>query len=156
MKTILLFSIVFFIGLTACKKDQITNPSDTVFVDTVSATRYYESDIIPSQFAEIYNSWRLIRITGGYTGNGYIPDFDYITFKKNGIYCITRGDTLKEFGKISIEKHDADLVLKFIPEKMGGNYFSYVEKTVDLSHKDTLYLIDPCCDLYNYEFIKEK
>lgn len=152
MKTKFFIVFLFCLIAFACKQNQITNPSNTKFIDTVSAVKYYSSDPINQKFQNIYRKWEVIRITGGITGAGFKPEFNLITFKKNGIYCLSQEDTLKEYGNIRIERQDSMLILKFIPEKIGKNYFSYVEKTVNLSHKDTLILVDPCCDLFVYEF----
>ena len=157
MKTTLFFSILLFTGFVSCKKDNSpTTITNSTFIDTVSAKRYYASDIIPPQYSGLYNKWKLIKITGGFSGDGYEPNFDYIFFKQNGIYCISCKDTIKGFGQINVIMQDNELTISLTPDKLSSAFFSNFQKQVDLKHTDTLFLSDPCCDLYNYEFVKQK
>jgi hypothetical protein len=155
MKTILFFSIILFIGFFSCKKDNGSTVSSTNFIDTVSTKRYYASDILQPKFSGLYKNWKLIEISGGLVG-GYkkVNYKENFIFKQNGIYCITRNDTTKEFGQIIIVKQDSELTIHLSPDKLSGTFFDYFDKQVHLGN-DTLFLSDPCCDLYTYEFIKQ-
>ncbi len=155
MKTAFLFLCILFIGFVSCNKENTVNSSlKSTFIDTALANRYYSVDIVPTQFTELYNNWKLVEISGGFSGNGYKANFDNIVFKQNGIYSITNGDTLKEFGKINIVDQSNGLTISLIPDSLSGTVLFDSEKQIDLTHRDTLILNAPCCDRYNYMFIK--
>jgi hypothetical protein len=154
MKVQLIISGLFLVSFLSCKKDNSSNTK--TFIDTVSVTRYYPVDSVPTKYSSIYNKWKLTKITGGFAGTKVIPSYvEYLYFKKNGIYCFTVNDTLKGFGKINIVNTTNNLTISYTPDKLSGKVFSEFETQVDLLHSDTLYLINPCCDLYTYEFVKQ-
>ena len=110
----------------------------------------------------IYGQWKLYKISGGFGGTGYAPDFDYLEIKNVGIYGLIRNDSILEYGKIELDTFDLNtdsyLQLKLTPEYFNGqNHMMYTSKIyVDLIMNDSLNIISPCCDLYNYHFIRLK
>ncbi len=152
MKTILFFSIILFIGFISCKKDNISNGSGSIFIDTVSTKRYYASDIIQPKFSGLYNNWKLINTYCSFaTRVNYSENF---IFKPNGIYCIIRNDTTIGFGQINIVKQDSELIINFKPDKLSGTFFSNSDEQVNLA-KDTLFLSGPYLVSCGFEFIKQ-
>lgn len=154
MLRLLIISIVF-IGMAGCKKE---SNHVKFHLDSIARDKYYSAEIIPGDHHSIYGKWKLFKVSGGFSGAGHDPDFDYLEIKSVGIYGLVRNDILFEYGKIALDTFDISvtgfLQVKFIPDyhKDINPYFYLAEKYVDLKRTDTLDLISPCCDMYNYHF----
>ena len=156
MKATIYLATILLLGFSSCKKDMnTTKTANLSFIDTISVKRYYAKDILQPQFTSLYNKWKLIEISGGFSGGLHNLNFNYLTFKQNGIYCITRNDTAIAFGQINVINIYNGLTISFTPDKLSSPFFSSFQKQADLSRQDTLLLSDPCCDLYNYKFVKQ-
>ena len=119
-------------------------------------TMYYATEIFDEVYQTIYGKWKLNTISGGFTGNGYDPDFEYLNFVEYGIYQFINADTLLEFGKIVIEEQLEDTLRISLQPDTGSTVFFYdSEKYVELTGDD-LDLVSPCCDRYNYHFTREE
>jgi hypothetical protein len=148
--------VVFcFAGLLSCAE---TNDIQ-MHLKSVDDSAYYEEEIVPDAHAYIYGKWKLVSISGGFTGGGYEPDFDFLEIKSIGIYGLVRNDTLFEYGKIEVDTFDVNrddvLQIRLIPESYTGasGYWGPAEKYVVLD-KEILILESPCCDFYNHHFKK--
>lgn len=103
----------------------------------------------------MYGKWELYDVSGGFSGSGYEPDYDYLEFKSFGIYGIVRNDSLFEYGKIVLDTFDINtpgfLQIRLVPEYHYGKtpYMYSPQIYVEFNDNDTLSLISPCCDLYN-------
>jgi hypothetical protein len=143
---------ILLVAFPGCQKDQVYS-----YLDSVAADSYYSDEIIPSDYRKIYGEWQLYKISGGFSGDGYTPDFDYLDIKPIGIYGLVRNDILFESGKIEPFMFDSAssgfLQVKLIPVYSSGNPSMYPpEKYLHLRGTDSLDLISPCCDMYNYHF----
>lgn len=152
--TVKLFSVILLLGLLGCDENNVNGP-----LDALDCAAYYESEIMGATSLEIYGKWNLVDISGGFSGSGYEPDFDFLEFKKFGIYGLVRNDTLFEYGKVALETFDPNqpeaLQIRLIPEWYAGtNPYMQPEKYVVLNGLDSLALLSPCCDMYNYHFRK--
>lgn len=160
LKTIIL---MLSIGLLSCE-----NENDIKFhLDSINSRKYYSQEIIPDDYQKIYGKWKLKEISGGFSGTGYEPDYDYLEIKSVGIYGFIRNDSLFEYGKIELDTFDeispdylqlSYLQVRLIPDYYVGPY-SYMdtpEKYIDLIGNDSLVLISPCCDRYNYHYKRVK
>ena len=159
MKTVLHFmSIFLLLGFISCNNDKDSNAGiNTSLIDAVSVNRYYPSEIILPLYAGMYNKWKLTHVTGGFIGGEHALNFDYLIFKPNGIYCIIRNDSTKEFGQVNVlEQSDERLKISLTPDKSSATFLGDSEKYIDLTHRDTLRMNAPCCDRFNYEYIKLK
>lgn len=159
MKTILKSIIwVLFFGLLSCEEDS----NETSYLSSIDSDKYYSNEIIPLDYQQIYGKWRLYEVSGGISGTGYEPDYDYLEIKKFGIYGLIRDGRLFEYGKIELDTFDinteAYLQVKLIPDYYVGRNpnMDTPEKYVDLKGTDSLNLISPCCDLYNYHYKRVK
>jgi len=103
----------------------------------------------------IEGTWNLVAITGGITGGGYQANFDAIRFDKtnfdllknktsiyNGTYVLTPNSTEPDSFKITSAVTLAD------------GFLNIKEKKFEKEKSGNLFLSEPCCDLYNYEFTK--
>lgn len=156
MKAILkpvLWMLLF--GMLSCLNDE----SILLHLDSVKSDKFYQEEIIPAEYLGIYGKWKLYDISGGIHGGGYEPDYDFLEIKSSGIYGLVRNDNLFEYGKIELDTFDSNttgfLQVKFVPEYFEGqNPNSYPpEKYISLK-KDSLNLISPCCDMYNYHYVR--
>ena len=126
-----------------------------ISIDSMSTDNYYSIEIFSSQNSKIYGKWNLKEISGGIHGNGYEPNFDYLEARNIGIYGLIRNDSLLEFGKISIDEQNVEsLLIKLIPDINSDTFLFDSEKYVDLYGNDTLVFLAPCCDRFNYHFIR--
>jgi len=159
MRTLLKSFIgILFLGLLGCEKE-----SNVRFhLDSIDSHKYYSNEIIPTDYQKIYGKWRLYKVSGGFHGTGHEPDYDYLEIKNFGIYGLVRNDTLFEYGKIELDTFDNNtndfLQVRFIPDYYNGlNPYMYPpEKYIDLKGTDSLDLISPCCDMYNYHYKRIK
>lgn len=116
-------------------------------------TLYYQEDIFNEAYKKVYGKWILEFISGGKTGDGYEPNFDYLEFIPYGIYQFVNADTLLEFGKVIIEEQsDTLLKISLNPDQCSTIFFNDSEKFVEFTGDNQLDLIAPCCDRYNYHF----
>lgn len=158
MKTTKLFIItlisVFALG---CKTEEMSLKP----LDEIPTTKYYSSDILPSQSQLIYGVWKVSSTSGGFSGKGYTKDFDYLLLKRNGIFGIMRNDSLIGYGKLTLLSDMTmspvyKLFCKFDFDKNAAiELYNDSEKYFQLVGKDTLNLIAPCCDRYNIHLIRQ-
>ena len=128
-------------------------PAEAQLIDTIAKNHYYEEEIFSDKYLDIYNNWMLTDITGGFSGEGYEADFDYMTIDSIGIFRIYRNDSLFIYGKITIEdQNDDQLLATFDADTLTGDIlFDDMQKYV-LIDSNSLILYAPCCDRYNYHF----
>jgi len=122
----------------------------------VDADKYYKNEIFEDNYRDIYGAWALRAISGGFTGTGFSPDFDFLEVQRIGIFKIVRNDSVLAYGKIQIEEQKGDAVtVAFKPEKTLQPVSIFdSEKLIDL-RKDAMNLFSPCCDRYNYHFVRK-
>lgn len=153
-KSISVLTLLLSIVLLSCEKkvDPIVNK-----LDILTKNEYYNFEIFNDYFLDIYGKWELYEVTGGIHGEGHDLNFDILEIKEYGIYAFLRNDTILEFGKIKIdEQTNESLIITFKPD-IDSEIFMYdSEKNIDLYGMDTLYLRSPCCDRYNYYFIRKE
>ncbi len=131
------------------------------WLDSAAFEKYYSEEIIPFDFRGIYGTWQLYGISGGFSGMGYEINFDYLVLKPIGIYGLVRNDSLFEYGSIQIipplDNSTGMLAIKFLPDYYSdlNPYYDPNGKYVTLKGRDSLNLISPCCDNYNWHFIRK-
>jgi hypothetical protein len=127
-------------------------------LEHLKSNEYYQSEIFSQNYLDIYGRWKLFDISGGFTGSGHELDFDILEVKKYGIYGIIRNEDVLEYGKIRTDALPVDSRLRvyFEKDEKAGTYMGDNEKFVSFSGKDTLHLNSPCCDRYNYHFVRIK
>jgi hypothetical protein len=109
----------------------------------------------PQPQNQLVGKWKLEKISGGITGSGYKADWNAIDIKNGSTYRRFNGDTLKFSSTYKFQTKDGKEVVIFA-EKPGDKAIQYFEsqaKTYRIE-KGRLYLDEPCCDFYNYEFSK--
>lgn len=149
---------ILFFGLISCKKEE----NIKFHLSSIDSNTYYSEEIIPDDYRMIYGKWKLNKISGGFSGMGHNPDYDYLEIKNIGIYGLVRGGNLFEYGKIELVNFDSNnkdlLQVKFTPEfsVSGIPHIAPPEKYIHLNGKDSLDLIAPCCDMYNYHYTRVK
>jgi len=153
-RSLILLCLLAFLG---CKEDE--NPG--FIMDLIQSNRYYNQEVIPVAYQNMYGQWRLYDISGGLTASGKETDFDYLELKPFGIYGMVRDDILFEYG--SVEKYTFDStsteglqvrMLAEFPSGLEPYFFSSWTKYVFLRGTDSLDLVSPCCDMYNYHFVR--
>lgn len=159
MKTILKAAIgIIIFGLFSCEKDD----NSKSYLDSLISSKYYSKEIMPTYYQSIYGKWKLFKVSGGLAGVGYEPDYEYLEIKNIGIYGLVKNEILFEYGKIELDTFDFNtkeyLQIKFISDYYNGlNPKMYPsERYVELKGSDTLNLISPCCDMYNFHYKRIK
>ena len=151
LKLLLMLS---FLSFLRCEENKDKNSH----LAEIDRSHYYDKEIIPAAYNQIYGKWKLKEISGGFSGKGYEPDFDFLEIKSIGIYGLVRNNVLFEYGKIELVTFDANrtdaLQIRFIPDdSVASNpYMTPPEKYLDLTGPNTLDIQSPCCDMYNYHF----
>ena len=142
------------IGLISCEKD----PVQIDFVlEGFETETYYESEIFDETYCSLYGKWRLYEVSGGIHGGGHTPNFDYLEIKKFGIYGFIRNDSILEYGRIIVDEQTKEtLLIHFEPDANSDVFMYDSEKYVEFYEKGRLSLDSPCCDRYNYHFIRAK
>jgi len=149
---------ILILGLLSCEKEDKIE----FLLDPIDTNKYYSYEIIPTDYQKIYGKWKLYKVSDGLHGTGYEPDFDYLEIKSIGIYGLIRNDSLFEYGKIELDTFDIFttdfLQVKFIPDyHLEHNSYIYPqEKYIDLIGIDSMDLISPCCDSYDYHYKRIK
>jgi len=109
---------------------------------------------VPIQQSKLVGFWKLIRITGGFSGQGYPADFTNVEFKNNNTYRVNNQDEAKGEGTYTLTTTGDKLTLTLTPNDATKIGFEEYEKDVVFDGAQ-LFLNDPCCDLFSYEFGKE-
>ncbi len=143
--------------IISCKTEMISLKP----LDDILSTKYYSTDIIPENNQDIYGVWKVVGTSGGFAGNGFEKDFDFLLLKKNGIFGAVRNDTLIAYGKLTILPQTKNYPLLGLycnfdfDQNANIQLNNDAEKYIQLEGKDTLNLIAPCCDRYNIHFVRE-
>ncbi len=153
LNRICLLILIACIGLLSCEKDD-----DIVYdaIDELAEKYYYESEIFDDPYLDIYGQWKCYDISGGWTDQGYEVDFDLLKIKRFGIYGFLRNDSILEYGYIRIDTLiNTNLIISFVPDENSDLYLPDPEKWVHFFGEDTLFLPSPCCDRYDFHFVRE-
>ncbi|MDX2070366.1 MAG: hypothetical protein SFV55_18210 [Haliscomenobacter sp.] len=114
-----------------------------------------KDDASPDQ-NEVVGKWKLEDISGGFAGNGYNADWNYLELKADLTYRRLQNDSLRYQGTYALQMKDGKTFVDFKPSAVPSNApFEDQDKEVVLE-KNKLILSDPCCDLFQYEFSKAK
>lgn len=110
----------------------------------------------PSFIDQLEGNWKLVEVTGGFSGEGYTPAFDALLFAGNRYTLEVEEETVSE-GTFRYEE-SRDYGLQFSPDIAGSAAvaFEQEDKSVDIDESGRLWLADPCCDLFVYQFTRSK
>lgn len=127
---------------------------------SLESTEYNNSEIIDSLYRDIYGEWCLYAISGGFIGiwEDYDPQF-YLHIKPFGIYGYFNGNTLQEFGNLSIYRQTNSLLLINLepdPDSPGNIYHDDTTVQAQFSGCDTLALNFFGSDGYNYHYVRKQ
>jgi len=151
------YIVILSVLLMACEDNELNVDS---FLSEIPADEYYQEEIIPPTYSDVYGIWKISSVFGGIAAIEHEPEFDYLELKKVGIYGIIKNSKLVDYGKIEIDTtvvNELDgLVLKFVSLSPSDKAFDITlfPKIVNLDKKDSLELISACCDGFNYYFVK--
>jgi hypothetical protein len=144
------------LGMAGCEEKNFT----ALHLDQVGQSEFHDQEVLPSNYHHLYGRWKLVSISGGFSGSGFTPDFDFLEIKGFGIYGLVRNDTLFEYGRIEVDTFDINraevLQIRLVPQVYSGSnpHINPGEKYVEFRGSDILDLSSPCCDMYNYHFKK--
>ena len=142
--------------LIACEKEHPEVPAS--FLASVDSSAYYNQEFLNDSIHDIYGLWKIYRISGGFHGQGYEPDFEYLELKPFGIYGLVRHDTLFENGYVELLPFAGpgpwvDLKIRFIKDYPADRDPYYGSPfTVGIGSTDTLHLNTIYPDMYSYHF----
>lgn len=113
------FCTLCILLLFSCQKE--SNEISITSINRISKNYYYSSEIFTGQHIKLYGKWKFYYIfdnAGIAGGPGKIdPTYDFLEFKKHGIYGKVKEGKLVEVGKIEIvEQNYMNLLIKFVPE----------------------------------------
>ena len=100
--------ILISILLFSCNNETLN--TSVLLTDAISSTKYYQTEIFTDSNLKLYGRWQFLNVfqyasvTGG-TGKTN-PSYDYLEFKKYGIYGKVKDNKLIETGKIEIITQD--------------------------------------------------
>lgn len=149
--------LTMMLFIVSCDKD---TEKPTSYLDQIESSKYHDSEIFAAQDVRIYGKWKLFNISGGISGVGHDLNFEFLEIKEYGIYGFVNHGRLLEFGNIVIESQTANGIftkISFQKDLESSSYFLEDRiKYIEFRGQDTLYLNSPCCDRYNYYFIRVK
>jgi len=127
----------------------------------IAKTKYYNSEIIPAKYSAFYGQWKLTSVSGGFSGQGFAPNFDFLEIRSFGVYGIMRHDTIAEYGKIEVDTFDIKsnlLQVKFIPDSSQASSLlaTFSNRYVELEKGNKLNLLSGCCDAFDHHFERVK
>jgi len=113
---------------------------------------YFEFE---DEYLDIYGTWVIRSISGGFSGGGIVPNFDYLEIKRKNSFSIFRDNSLITKGRLKIQSQSTEeLTIQFIVETtVEPVSLSGISKRVILT-QDKLTLQDICDDCYSYTFIR--
>ena len=103
--------ILISIIIITCETNDLPccdNLGNRTFDIKIDFNKYYNEEIFPSEYLSAYDTWHLDYISGGFSGGGYVRDFDQLVIQKYGIFKIIRNDSLLVYGKIDINSQNPD------------------------------------------------
>ena len=115
-----------------------------------------EKEYFDDEYLDIYGTWVIRRILGGFSGGGIVPDFDYLEINRKNKFSVFKDNSLITKGRLKIQGQSTDeLIIQFIFEtEVEQVSFTSISKRVILK-QDTLILQDyNCFDCYSYVFIR--
>ena len=115
-----------------------------------------EEMVVNQENEKLEGYWLLTEITGGFAGNGYKANFDHLQINKGQQYSLMVQDAVIQEGNYQLKEEEDQLFIQFIPNASDTIPFDNEEKRIILNDEgNILTLMEPCCDLYNYSFLKE-
>ena len=92
----------------SCNNETVN--TSALLTDSISSTKYYPTEIFTDSNLRLYGRWQFLYIleyAGVIGGSGKTnPSYDYLEFKKYGIYGKVKDNRLIETGKIEIITQD--------------------------------------------------
>lgn len=149
-----LIYIICLLSLFSCRKESVQ--SATSLLDTISASKHYNNEILSDTNLKLYGQWQFLYIfadAGIAGGPGKTnPDYNYLVIKKYGIYGKIKDNKVIESGKIEIVKQDNTLFeIRLNPDNSKNpNTSDYWY--VNYKSKDSLVMVDAsigCGVIYN-------
>ena len=139
--------------ISCCKMD---SPAGNPDCSGENAHRYYHSEIIPTEFQDLYGSWTLIQTTGGFTGNGFGTKELSIRMCPYGVFRLYKNNAEINLAKMEYQSKTTDHVdIKFSFEKQDTIIGFGTPMSISFTHPDTMLFKSPCCDQYNYLFARK-
>ena len=154
---IILKILILSLLLTGCKTEELYLKK----LDIIPANKYYSTDILPDSAKNIYGTWKVTSISGGFIGTGYKKDFDYLLLKPNAIFGIVRNDSLIGYGSLALSLEKILRLNTLLHCTFNFDQKAQIElnadpdKFISLVNNDTLNLIAPCCDRFNIQLVRE-
>ena len=153
MKKIIVLVLLLSL-LPACKYSS----NEVSVLDYVYKTKYYQSEIFNSNNLALYGKWHFNYYTGSIAGGTYEPTYDYLEIVKFGIFGIIKNDSIKQFGRILINKQDSTQTkISFFDD---SNFcltdYQLNQRVVSFKGNDTLILWDGMVDGYFYYYYRVK
>ena len=112
-----------------------------------------QQEATEDDYLDFYGSWVIRFVSGGFSGGGFKPGFDYMEVKRKNSYYLYKDDVLVGEGTIEKTEQSSDsLKIRFISSN-GISPLEGLPKTVAL-HGDTLLLDEECADCYSFFFIR--
>jgi len=146
MKRVALILIPFLVLILGCEKDKWIS-------DELKEKQYYEKEIFPVEYLDIYGNWELVEVYGGLAGTFQdFPPESYLQIVEYGIYGFLEGDSITRCGKIVILETEFDFLLIEFEDSTGHR----VRYAVSLKDEDTLELRNTCADCYTYSYKRKK
>ncbi len=100
--------------------------------------------------------WSIISISGGFAGTGYEADFSRLLIGNDGIYWMGTDTSTVAEGTYQVFKKGENDWIRLDSKQTDNNrhVIEYSEKMIGISIEGTLFMNEPCCDQYSYEFQK--
>jgi len=146
--------LISLLLIYSCNKETIKDSS--LLIDSISLTKYYPNEIFTENNLKLYGKWKFSYIyddAGIIMGPGKIsPNYDYLEFKKYGIYGKIKNNRIIETGKTVVVKQDnSQFEIHLIPEQI-DNTMNESWYNVNFNGNDSVKLYDAtvgCGYLYN-------
>lgn len=103
---------------------------------------------------QLQGKWSLVKVTGGIHGQGYTPDFDLLEFSGDR-YRLAKGSNTLSSGTYQYDP-EVEFGLTLTPDSAQPSTagFEQDKKAVVFDGKDKMFIADPCCDRFEYQFSK--
>lgn len=98
--------------------------------------------------------WKITSVSGGFSGQGYIPAFSVLYFPDKSHYQLLESKALLGRGSFALYTENGEEWIRFTSDAEPTQLFESAVKRINLDG-DNLILSDPCCDQYVYQLARQ-
>lgn len=113
-----------------------------------------KEDIPDTVEGRLLGAWKITSVSGGFSGQGYIPAFSVLYFVDASHYQLLEAKAILGRGTYEVYTEDGEKWVRFTADIAPTQLFESAVKQIRVD-ASSLQLSDPCCDQYVYQFVRQ-